>query len=688
MLKRLSGIALAIIGAFALGGIALHRHEPINALWILVASACIYTLGYRFYAAWITARVLSVDSARATPAERLNNGRDFVPTHRWVTFGHHFSAIAGPGPLVGPTLAAQFGYLPGTLWILIGSVIGGCVQDMIVLFLSTRRDGRSLGQMARDELGPFGGFATLIGTLMIIIILIAVLALVVVNAMKHSPWATSTVIATVPIGMLIGIYLRGLRPGRVLEATIIGVILLLLGVAAGGVIDQNETIRGWFDWSPQALAGFIIAYGLVAAVLPVWLLLAPRGYLSTFLKFGTVALLAVAILIMRPELKMPALTQFIDGSGPVFAGKIFPFVFITIACGAVSGFHALVSSGTTPKLIANEADVRLVGYGSMALESFVGIMAMIAATLLDPGVFFAINTSAGIVGSTAQAAVTTISGWGFPVTVDQMQALAHDMGERTLFARTGGAPSLAVGMASIFGTTFGRGVLGAWYHLALMFEAVFILTTIDAGTRVGRFMLQDLIGQAWKPFGRTSWYPSVVISSTVICAAWGYFLYVGVIDPNGGINILWPLFGIANQLLAAIALSVATGILVKSGKARFWWVTGLPLAWLAVVCTVAAWQKVMSPDPKLGFFAGASDLAAKLAAGTLSPDRAHVAPQLIFNQQLDAWLTILFTLILWFVIADMLRVSWRCLKGLPTHVSSEAPRVVTQLQPAGGGGLT
>jgi carbon starvation protein len=688
MLKRLSGIALAIIGAFALGGIALHRHEPINALWILVAAACIYTLGYRFYAAWITARVLSVDPARATPAERLNNGRDFVPTHRWVTFGHHFSAIAGPGPLVGPTLAAQFGYLPGTLWILIGSVIGGCVQDMIVLFLSTRRDGRSLGQMARDELGPFGGFATLIGTLMIMIILIAVLALVVVNAMKHSPWATSTVIATVPIGMLIGIYLRGLRPGRVLEATIIGVILLLLGVAAGGVIDQNETIRGWFDWSPQALAAFIIAYGLVAAILPVWLLLAPRGYLSTFLKFGTVALLAVAILIMRPELKMPALTQFIDGSGPVFAGKIFPFVFITIACGAISGFHALVSSGTTPKLIANEADVRLVGYGSMALESFVGIMAMIAATLLDPGVYFAINTSAGIVGSTAQAAVTTISGWGFPVTVDQMQALAHDMGERTLFARTGGAPSLAVGMASIFGTTFGRGVLGAWYHLALMFEAVFILTTIDAGTRVGRFMLQDLIGQVWKPFGRTSWYPSVVIASTVICAAWGYFLYVGVIDPNGGINILWPLFGIANQMLAAIALSVATGIIVKSGKARFAWVTGLPLAWLAVVCTVAAWQKVTSTDPKLGFFAGASDLAGKLAAGTLSPERAHVAPQLIFNQQLDAWLTILFTIILWFVIVDMLRVSWRCLKGLPTHVSSEAPRVVTQLQTASGGGLT
>jgi carbon starvation protein len=687
MLKRLSGIALAVIGAFALGGIALHRHESINALWILTAALCTYTLGYRLYAAWIAARVLTVDPARATPAERLNNGRDFVPTHRWVTFGHHFSAIAGPGPLVGPTLAAQFGYLPGTLWILIGSVLGGCVQDMTLLFLSMRRDGRSLGQMARDELGPFGGFAAFIGTLLIMVILIAVLALVVVNAMKHSPWATSTVLATVPIGILIGLYLRGLRPGRVLEATIIGVILMLLGVAAGGVVDQHEGLRAWFDWSGPALAGFIIVYGLIAAVLPVWLLLAPRGYLSTFLKFGTVALLAVAILVMHPQLKMPALTQFIDGSGPVFSGKIFPFVFITIACGAISGFHALISSGTTPKLIANEADVRLVGYGSMALESFVAIMAMIAATLLDPGVYFAINTSAGIVGATPEAAVHTISGWGFPVSVAQMQALAHDMGEHTLFARTGGAPSLAVGMASIFGSTFGRGVLGAWYHLALMFEAVFILTTIDAGTRVGRFMLQDLIGQVWKPFARTSWYPSVVIASTMICAAWGYFLYVGVIDPNGGINILWPLFGIANQMLAAIALSVATGIIVKSGKARFAFVTGLPLAWLAIVCTVAAWQKVMSADPKLGFFAGASDLAAKFAAGALTPERAHAAPQLIFNQQLDGWLTILFTVILWLVIADMTRVCIRWARGLPTQSSSEAARVVSQLQAAGTGGV-
>ncbi len=686
MIGRLVGIVLAVIGAFAVGGIALHRHEPINALWLIVAAVCIYTIGYRFYAAWITARVFSVDATRATPAERLNNGRDFVPTHRWIVFGHHFAAIAGPGPLVGPTLAAQFGYLPGTLWILFGAVLGGCVQDMTILFLSTRRDGRSLGQMARDELGPFGGFAALVGTLLIMIILIAVLALVVVNAMKGSPWATFSVAATIPIGILIGVYLRYFRPGRVLEASIVGMALLILGVAAGGWVDQSAALRGLFNWSAPGLAGFVIAYGWLAAIIPVWLLLAPRGYVSTFLKLGVIALLAISIVVIHPELKMPAITQFTNGNGPIFAGKIFPFVFITIACGAVSGFHALVSSGTTPKLIGNETDVRLVGYGSMALESFVAIMAVIAATLLDPGVFFAINTGAGVVGAAPQAAVATISGWGFPVTVDQMQHLAHEMGEHTLFARTGGAPSLAVGMASIFSSTFGRGLLAAWYHFALMFEAVFILTTIDAGTRVGRFMLQDFLGHAWKPLGRTSWYPSVLLTSALIVAGWGYFLYIGVIDPNGGINILWPLFGIANQMLATIALSVATGILIKSGKLKYSWVTGGPLAWLAIVTTVAAWQKVTSADPHLGFFSGAADLAHKLAGGALPAASAAVAPKLIFNQQLDGWLTVIFTLIVWFVIVDMLRVALRCVRGLPMHASSEAPHQVTQLQPAAGGG--
>ena len=427
----------------------------------------------------------------------------------------------------------------------------------------------------------------------------------------------------------------------------------------------------------------MIGYGWLAAIIPVWLLLAPRGYLSTFLKLGVIGLLAISIIVIHPVLKMPALTQFIAGNGPIFAGKIFPFVFITIACGAVSGFHALVSSGTTPKLIGSEADVRLVGYGSMALESFVAIMAVIAATLLDPGVYFAINTGAGVVGADPHTAVATISGWGFPVTVEQMQQLAHRMGERTLFARTGGAPSLAVGMASIFSSTFGNKLLAAWYHFALMFEAVFILTTIDAGTRVGRFMLQDFLGHFWKPMGRTSWYPSVLLTSALIVAGWGYFLYVGVIDPNGGINILWPLFGIANQMLAAIALSVATGILIKSGKLKYSWVTGGPLAWLAIVTTVAAWQKIMSPDPTLGFFAGAADMAAKLASGALPAARVAVAPKLIFNQQLDGWLTIMFTVIVWLVILDMLRVASRAARGLPTLASSEAPRVARM--PAVGG---
>ena len=681
-MQKLVGILLAVIGGFALGGIALHRAEPINALWLVTASVCAYILGYRFYAKWIESRVFVADVTRATPAERLNNGRDFLPTHRWVVFGHHFAAIAGAGPLVGPTLAMQFGYLPGTLWIIVGAVLGGCVQDMMILFMSTRRDGRSLGQMAREELGPIGGTAAVVGTLMIVVIIIAVLSLIIVNAMKHSPWATSTVFATLPIAVFVGFYVRHWRPGQIMEGSIIGLVLILAAVVAGGAIDHSPAIRSMMDWEGVSLAAFVIGYGWIAAVLPVWVLLAPRGYISTFLKIAVVVLLAVAILVMRPEIKMPALTRFVDGTGPVFAGKVFPFVFITIACGALSGFHALVSSGTTPKLISNEGDIRLAGYGSMAVESFVGIMAVIAATLLDPGVYFAINTGAGIVGSTADAAVTTISGWGFPVTVEQMHQLAADVGESSLFARTGGAPSLAVGMASIFGTAFGKSLLGIWYHFAIMFEAVFILTTVDAGTRVGRFMLQDAMGQIWKPMGRTSWYPSVVVSSTIIVAGWGYFLYVGVIDPNGGINILWPLFGIANQMLAAIALSVATGILVKSAKFRHVWVTALPLAWIVIVTTTAAWQKIFSPDVKLGFFAAANDLAAKFAAGTLTPDRAKVAPTLIFNQQLDGWLTIFFGLLLWIVLLEMIRISVRHLRGLPVPPSSEAPYVATKLDPA------
>jgi carbon starvation protein len=620
-----------------------------------------------------------VDETRATPAERLNNGRDFIPTNKWVVFGHHFAAIAGPGPLIGPTLAAQFGYLPGTLWILFGAVLGGAVQDMTTLFFSTRRNGRSLGQMARDELGPVGGIAALVGTLVIMIILIAVLGLVVVNAMKHSPWATFTVAMTIPVALIVGVYMRNIRPGRVLEGSLLGLGLLLLSVFAGGLVDHNATLAAIFDHDGLTLAWFVIAYGFIAAVLPVWLLLAPRDYLSTFMKLGTIFLLAIAILLLSPQIKMPAFTQFIDGTGPIFGGKLFPFVFITIACGAISGFHALISSGTTPKLIGNELDIRMIGYGGMLLESFVAIMALIAATILDPGVFFAINSPAGVVGKEAADAVAKISSWGYPVTVEQMQALAQAMGEKTLFARTGGAPSLAVGMASIFGSAFGQHLLAMWYHFAIMFEAVFILTTLDAGTRVGRFMLQDFIGNFSPKFGQTSWYPSIVLSSALIVAAWGYFLYIGVIDPNGGVNILWPLFGISNQMLAAIALSVGTGILIKSGKLKYAWVTGLPLAWLSIVTTVAAYEKIFSSDVRVGFMAAANDLAAKLAAGSLPPEKAAVAPQLILNQQLDTWLTAFFVIVLWVVIIDMLRVAYRYTHGLPTPPLAEAPAEVSRL---------
>ena len=676
--RRLGWLAVAGLGAAAIGVIALHRGETINSLWLVTAAVCVYSLGYRFYAAWIAAKVLVIDPTRATPAERLNNGRDYWPTHRWLAFGHHFAAIAGPGPLIGPTLAAQFGYLPGTLWILVGGVLGGCVQDMVTLFFSVRRNGRSLGQMARDELGPVGGWAALLGTFVIMIILIAVLGLVVVNAMKHSPWATSTVAATIPIAVFVGLYLHRFRPGQVLEGSIIGVALLLGAVFLGGWISHQPAWAVWFDHPGLPLAWSIMIYGFMAAVLPVWLLLAPRDYLSTVLKLGTVVLLAVAIVVMQPDLKMPAVTQFIDGTGPVFGGKVFPFVFITIACGAISGFHSLVASGTTPKMVSSEGDIRLIGYGSMALESFVAIMALIAATLLDPGVYFAINSPAGIVGATAAEAVATISSWGFTVDEAQMHALAASMGESTLFGLTGGAPSLAVGMASIFASAFGQGLLSVWYHFAIMFEAVFILTTLDAGTRVGRFMLQDMLGHLHPALGRTSWYPSVLLTSAIVVGGWGYFLYVGVIDPNGGVNLLWPLFGIANQMLAAIALCVGTSILVKSGRARYAWITGVPLAWLAVVTTTAVWEKLFSTDVLVGFHAAANDLAAKLAAGLLPPEKAAIAPQLIFNQRLDAWIAVFLLAVLWIVVADMLRVCSRALRGIESG-TSEAPYVATQL---------
>lgn len=670
---------IGLAALISISSIAFANNEQINALWLITAAVCIYLIAYRFYSAWIAAKILMVDETRATPAERLNNGHDFVPTNRWVVFGHHFAAIAGPGPLVGPTLAAQFGYLPGTLWILIGAVIGGAVQDMIILFASTRRNGKSLGQMAREEIGVIGGSAALIGTLMIMIILIAVLGLVVVNAMKHSAWATSTVAATIPIAMIVGIYMRQLRPGRVLEASLLGLILLLGAVLGGGWVDHSPIWHGWFDHEGLLLAYAVIAYGFAAAVLPVWLLLAPRDYLSTFMKLGTILLLAIAIVALHPQIHMPAVTPFIDGTGPIFGGKLFPFVFITIACGAISGFHALISSGTTPKLLSNERDIRMIGYGAMLLESFVAIMAMIAATVLEPGVFFAINSPAGVVGKEAADAVATISGWGFPVTVEQMQALATAMGESSLFARTGGAPSLAVGMASLFGNAFGEHLLALWYHFAIMFEALFILTTLDAGTRVGRFMLQDMLGNLHPKLGETSYTPSVILTSALVVGGWGYFLYIGVIDPNGGVNILWPLFGIANQMLAAIALCVATSILLKSEKRYAAWITAIPLSWLLVITTIAALEKLFSHDTRVGFFAAANDLSTKLAAGALPPEKAAIAPQLIFNQHLDAWLTLFFISVLWIVVVDTLKVWFRCLRQPNAMASNETPYLKTQL---------
>ncbi len=679
LLTTLIWVGVALLGAAGFGVLALSRGETISAAWLIVAAVCTYLVGYRFYTGWIAARVCRLDATRATPAERLDNGRDFMPTHRSIVFGHHFAAIAGAGPLIGPTLAAQFGYLPGTLWLLVGAVLAGCVQDMLVLFCSTRRDGRSLAHLARDELGRFGASAAMVGTLFIMIILMAVLALVVVKAMAHSPWSTATVFATIPIAIVVGGYLRMIRPGRVMEATAIGVALLLGAVAAGGWVDSHPAIRAWFDLDAKALAWFVIVYGFVAAVLPVWLLLAPRDYLSTFIKLGVVFLLAIAICVLQPDVRMPALTRFVDGTGPIFSGTLFPFLFITLACGAISGFHALVASGTTPKLITRETDVRLVGYGSMALESFVAIMALIAACVLDPGVYFAINTAAGVVGSDPASATATITSWGFPVDPAQMQALAASMGEATLYGRTGGAPSLAVGMAHIFGSAFGEGLFALWYHFAIMFEAIFILTVLDAGTRVGRFMVQDALGSLWAPLGETSWYPSVWVASILVCAGWGYFLYIGVIDPNGGINILWPLFGMANQMLAAIALAVVTAIFVKSGRLRYAWVPGAPLAWLVTVTSVAAWQKIFSDDPRMGFFAAARDLADKLAAGVLSPERAAVAPKLIFNQQLDGWLTVVLLIIVWTIVIDMARGCWHHLAGSKPARDTEAPYVATQL---------
>ncbi|PYV78888.1 MAG: carbon starvation protein A [Acidobacteria bacterium] len=660
---------VAFLAVSSLATIALHRGEQINALWLVTAAVCTYALGYRFYGKFIATKVLGLDPQRATPAERLENGRDFVPTNKWVVFGHHFAAIAGPGPLVGPVLAAQFGYLPGTLWILVGAVFGGCVQDFVVLLFSVRRDGKSLTEMAKDEIGRVGGFVAYASVISILVILLAVCALIVVNALKQSPWGAFTIAMTIPIAVLMGVYLRRLRPGRVLETSAIGFVLVLAAIWGGQWASQTPTVAKYFTLSASALAIAIIAYGFAASALPVWLLLAPRDYLSTFVKLGTIGLLAVGIVVMHPTLHMPALTRFIDGTGPVFAGKLFPFAFITIACGAISGFHSLISSGTTPKLIRRETEIRLVGYGAMLCESLVAIMATVAACVLEPGTYFAINSPAGIVGQSAEKAVGVISGWGFNVTAGSMQALAQSVGEQTLFNRTGGAPAFAVGMAHIFSNSLGgQAVMALWYHFALMFEALFILTVLDAGTRVGRFMIQDALGHIWKPLGRTSWYPSILSTSALIVAAWGYFLWQGVRDPLGGINSLWPLFGIANQLLAAVALCVATTIIIKMHHAKYALVTLAPLTWLVVVTFTASWHKIFDSDPRIGFLSQARQLA-----------EAGGNARLIFNNRLDAVVTGVLIALVSLLLVESIRHWVGLLSGKRVAQTAESPFVATRL---------
>lgn len=675
--------AVAVIGAVAWGVIAISRGEEISAAWLVFAALASYAIGYRFYARFIARKVLGVDDTRATPAERLNNATDFQPTDRRVLFGHHFAAIAGAGPLVGPVLAAQMGYLPGTIWIIVGVVFAGAVQDMVVLFFSTRRDGRSLGQMAREEIGPVGRAAALIAVLAIMIILLAVLALVVVGALKGSPWGSFSIGMTIPIALFMGFYLRYLRPGRIIETSIIGIALLLASIVGGSWV-ADSALAGMFTLTGNEVVLALVVYGFVASVLPVWMLLAPRDYLSTFMKVGVIVMLAVSILIAMPGMKTEALTEFaFNGKGPVFAGALFPFVFIQIACGALSGFHALVSSGTTPKLIEKESQVRVIGYGGMLTESFVAIMALAAACIIDPGMYYAMNMPSSELGDTLQSASQAVAGVGFHITPEQLAAAARSVDEHTLVGRSGGAPTLALGLSDVFSQVMGGDAMRAfWYHFAVMFEALFILTTVDAGTRVGRFMLQDTVGNVWKRFGDVTWKPGIWISSAAIVGGWGYFLWAGVNDPLGGINQLFPLFGIANQLLAAVALAVGTTILIKNGKAKYAWVTIVPLVWDAVVTLTASWQKVFSPDPKLGFFAQRAAYQAAIDAGQTSKGSASSVEemrQVITNSTVDGVLSVLFAVLIIIVLVDAIRVWIKALRSTEPLPDTEVPHTPSQL---------
>jgi carbon starvation protein len=673
-------IAVALVGAFAFAGIALNRGEPVSAAWLVTAAICVYLVAYRFYSRFIAEEVLQLDDARVTPAERHNDGLDYVPTNKYVVFGHHFAAIAGAGPLVGPVLAAQMGYLPGTLWILVGVVFAGAVQDFVILFCSLRRDGRSLGEMVKMEMGPVAGGIALVGALGIMIIILAALGLVVVKALGESPWGTFTVAVTIPTAMIMGVYMRSIRPGKVGEASIFGVAVLLAAIWYGQYVAKDPSWGPAFTYTAPALAWAIIVYGAIASMLPVWLLLAPRDYLSTFLKIGVVVGLAIGIYLVQPELKMQAVTRFADGTGPVFSGPLFPFLFITIACGAVSGFHALISSGTTPKMIERESHARFVGYGGMLMESFVAMMALCAACVLDPGIYFAMNAPAAAIGDTPQRAAEVISNWGWVITPETITQTAADVGEKTILNRAGGAPTLAVGMAQIMAQAFGGKALEAfWYHFAILFEALFILTAVDAGTRAGRFMIQDLLGHLYAPLGQTESVFSNVFATVLCVAGWGYFVYQGTIDPLGGVNTIWPLFGISNQMLAGIALLLATTVLIKLKRERYAWVTLAPTVWLLVCTLTAGWMKAFSSDPRIGFYALANKYHDAAAAGTILAPAKSVAEmqRVALNNYICGTLTVAFVVLVVVMAYFTIRMSlqaWRSTR--PT--AAETPAMVRQ----------
>lgn len=677
--KHLIWAVLALIGAFALGYIALNRGEQINALWIVVAAICVYLIAYRYYGLFIAKRVLTVDATRMTPAVRHNDGLDYVPTDKKVLFGHHFAAIAGAGPLVGPVLAAQMGYLPGMLWLLAGVVLAGAVQDFMVLFVSTRRDGRSLGELVKEEMGNTAGVIALVACFMIMVIILAVLAMIVVKALTHSPWGTYTVAFTIPLALFMGVYIRYLRPGRIGEVSVIGLVMLIFAIISGGWVAESPTWAPYFDFTGVQLTWMLVGYGFVAAVLPVWLLLAPRDYLSTFLKIGTIIGLAIGILIMRPTLQMPSLTKFIDGTGPVWTGDLFPFLFITIACGAVSGFHALIASGTTPKMLANENQACFIGYGGMLMESFVAIMALVAACVIDPGVYFAMNSPmavlapAGTVDVVASAA-SVVSSWGFHITPETLTNIANEVGEQSIISRAGGAPTLAVGMAYILhGALGGLMDVSFWYHFAILFEALFILTAVDAGTRAARFMLQDLLGVISPSLKRTDSLPANLLATALCVLAWGYFLHQGVVDPLGGINTLWPLFGIANQMLAGMALMLCAVVLFKMKKQKYAWVALVPTAWLLICTLTAGWQKAFSDNPKVGFLAIANKFQAMIDSGNIPAQYTQSQlSQLVFNNRLDAGLTIFFMVVVVMIGLFAIKTARQALRS-DTPTAKETP---------------